>query len=97
MRLDVWPDGAEESTLVEVAPRTILQWEKANRGRSAVQLDDNAWRLEYLYEIAYIAMDKPTGDFDKFCDTTDVTWAQSRPATKDTSVDPIQPDQPTDA
>jgi hypothetical protein len=72
--LAVQSDGAEESTLVPVTPRVILQWEKSYANRSGTQLSNDAVRFEYLYEVAWIALGKPGDDYAKFCDTTDVAF-----------------------
>jgi hypothetical protein len=98
MTLAVQADGEDEPTIVEVPPRTLYQWEKANRGRSASQLAGNAWKLEYLYEIAWLAKGKP-GEFAAFCATTDVGFAQVESTSdedEDSGADPTPSGQSTE-
>lgn len=82
MRLLVDRDGQDEQVL-EVSPRQVLAWEKTFRNRSAVQLDGDAQKLEYLYEVAWVALGKP-GKLDEFQDSTDVMFA---PAAQDDDED----------
>jgi hypothetical protein len=94
--LAVQAENATEPTRVDITPRLILMWEKAHRNRSGSQLDNSAVRFEYLYEIAWLALDKPGGDFDAWCKTTDVCFASDKPNTAEqAALDPTQPDQPT--
>lgn len=85
MTLAVQADSASEPTIVPVPPRTVLLWEKTNRGRSAALLTDDAMKLEYLYEIAWLAQGKPGDDFATYCEKTDVAYAGeiSKPAEDD--------------
>jgi hypothetical protein len=76
MTLDVWADGSDSRTVVGIKPRTVLQWERENGNRSAIQLNDDAVRITYLYELAWIAVGKPGGDFTAWSAATDVTLAQ---------------------
>jgi hypothetical protein len=97
MTLDVWADGADAPTVVEVKPRTVLQWEKENLGRSGpVQLTDDAMQITYMYELAWIVMGKPGGDFGKWWPSVDVTYAQDGSA-KETTPDPTNAEAPTDS
>lgn len=98
-RLDVWPDGADESTLLVVKPRDVLVWEKENPRRSAQQLGDDAWKLEYLYEVAWTTLGKPGGDLDAWSKTTDVTWHQPTATTpqEDNSPGPTNAEAPTES
>lgn len=79
MTLDVWTDGTDTPTVVDVKPRTVLRWEKENRGRSAAQLTDDAMQITYMYELAWIGLSKPGGDFAAWSAATDVTFAQDTP------------------
>jgi hypothetical protein len=80
-RLDVWADGAEEPTLLEVKPRDVLAWEKDYPRRSAQLLSDDAWKLEYLYEVAFVSLGKPGDDLAKWSASTDVLWHQDEAKT----------------
>lgn len=94
MTLDVWADGADAPTVVEVKPRTVLRWEKENRGRSAAQLTDDAMQITYMYELAWIALSKPGGDFAAWSTTADVMYAQNTPA-QEGALDPTSVAPPT--
>jgi hypothetical protein len=95
MTLAVQADGAAESTVLEIKPRTILQWEKDNPSRSAVQLGDDAWKIQYLYEIAWLTLGKQ-GEFSTFCATTDVAFANGTPTgTEEAEPDPTPAEAPT--
>lgn len=89
LTIAVQADGADEPTILRIKPRQVLAWEKSNSRRSAMQLNDDAVKFEYLYEIAWLVMGKP-GEFDQFCATTDVTFApaSATAAQKDESPDP---------
>jgi hypothetical protein len=92
MTLDVQTDG-QDAKVLEIKPRTVVQWEKTNRGRSAAQLTGDTM-LTYLYELAWLALGSP-GDFAGFCATTDVTYAQNEGEA--TGPDPTPPVQSTDS
>lgn len=92
--LDVQRDGSDEVETLAIAPRTVMAWEKERSNRSAVQLEGNALRVQYFYELAWIALDKPGGDFDKFCATTDV-WASAEAPAEADPVDPTRPEAST--
>lgn len=94
--LAVQADGEDEPTILEISPRIVLQWEKANSNRSSIQLSNDAVRTTYLYEVAWQAMGKP-GEFDKFCETTDVAFASDNAAEEEDGSDPTQPAAPTES
>lgn len=102
MTLAVQADGEDKPTTLKINPRQVLQWERKNPGRAVALLNDDAVTIGYLYEIAYLVLDQPGGDFARFCQTTDVAFGQDVPASTTTEGtpasedgDPTQPAAPT--
>jgi hypothetical protein len=77
LEIEVERDG-QDTVRVPVKMRTVLAWEKAFRGRAMALLSAEAMKAEYVYELAWLASDKP-GTFDEFCASTDVTPVADEP------------------
>lgn len=84
--LQAQADGDAEAAALEITPRNVLSWEKTFPRRSMALLSDGSTKVEYLYEIAWIALGKPGDDFGDFCAKTDVAYG---PAKKAASADVV--------
>jgi hypothetical protein len=94
LRLFVQRDG-EDGQVLDVSPRQVLQWEKAFPNRSMTRLDNEAVRLEYLYELAWVVLDKP-GELAAFQDSTDVAFVvEEKKGGTAGEADPTQSEVPT--
>lgn len=78
MEFTVNPDNGDKFTVVAAA-RDVMQWEKLNEGRSALDFAQGTARLVDMYQIAWIAAKRLklfTGSLEDFEATCDLEFPE---------------------